>query len=603
MNPIQLLASGTVGVIGAWSALQYWRQGRKVAVILVLNLVIAIVTLLCWDQVTAQLRAPLNLMWKSSVRQDRVNWDTDQQSYLSATMLKQLQYRTEIVMQGDGLRASQWRDVPARHLTWQAPIGRDRIKLQAPIGVTLGREFELAVHRTQSSSVTAKKVWSAQLFAENGQLLAEQSSEGPQLTLRWLPPIAERMELQLKILDHDGRIIDSGPIPLEVTPLRPLQVIARFGSASFDISSLRQLLQVSEANLDWQTRMGLAVQHQLQTRDVMAQANLVLIDASYWESASAQIRQQILQKVAQGSSLLILGANARQAQIWRESIGLELRPGGANASNTATNQEIAFESMRASQRMEIKRLAMAATPMQAIPNIRWSTLRLPDFVKDGGAMIVGRDWDQGRIVWIGVSDWHRYAISAPETLKQWWQAVLDQSLIVKPSTNHLRVRETMPLVGERISLCLEAESEGDVAIKTLRDATQTTYSFVPSLDEVGQECVSWRAQEAGWQLFSLMPSGTRTSQAGSEGSSPALGDPSVSQQNVVHRWVYVYPSQAWPTWQRELKRDATLVYQNRLVGAATTAQVDIPRWPLLAWMVVLSLLLWFSDTRRIGKYD
>ena len=77
MNPLQLLASGAVVVIGAWSALQYWRQGRKLSVLLVLNLAVAIVALLCWDSIATQLRAPLQAMWKSDDQKTRVDWDSD----------------------------------------------------------------------------------------------------------------------------------------------------------------------------------------------------------------------------------------------------------------------------------------------------------------------------------------------------------------------------------------------------------------------------------------------------------------------------------------------------------------------------------------------
>lgn len=598
MNPIQILASGAALVMGAWSALQYWRQGHKLSVLLVINFVVAIGALLWWDQVSMQLHATEKTLWKSSALQTSVDWDSDQQSYLSPTMLKQLEHRAAIVMQGDGLRASQWRDVPARRLVWQVPQGRERIQLQAPSEVTLGREFELILQRPQLSSSAAKKTWSVQLLAENGQLLAQQSTIEPQLTLRWLPPIAERMELQLKVLDHGGRIIDRGPIPIEVKLHRPLHVSARFGSASFDISSLRQLLQTSEANLDWQTRMGQTVQHHLQARDGMAQANVMLVDAAYWENTSAQMRQQILQKIGQGTSLLILGANARQPQIWRESMGLELGPTASKASNQAGTPEVVFEWTQASLGMETKRLVMSATAMQAKPNSTWSSLRLPEVVRDDGDFIFGRTWKQGRIVWIGVSDWHRYLISAPETLKQWWQALLDQSLILAPSETQLRVRETMPIVGERISLCLDVETDNSTEVSALRDSAQTTYAFAASLDDVGQKCVNWRANASGWQSFTLLKNSRNNARSESKESAQTHQHGSGSELPEERRWVYVYPNEAWPTWQRELKRDATIAYQNRIAGVPTSAPQEIPHWPLLVWIMVLSLLLWFFDMRR-----
>ncbi|HEY1230214.1 MAG TPA: hypothetical protein VGF26_23140, partial [Ramlibacter sp.] len=88
---------------------------------------------------------------------------------------------------GDGLRAAQWNDLPARPLAWDG-AGTGGIELAFPRQLSLGRMFVLTVHRS------ARAPARLQLLAENGWVLAEATGDGD-LSVQWLPPVAERLVL------------------------------------------------------------------------------------------------------------------------------------------------------------------------------------------------------------------------------------------------------------------------------------------------------------------------------------------------------------------------------------------------------------------------
>ena len=141
MNLIWMIACLLILTLCTWSAWRYWRIAQAKAAVLVLLLGIAVCALLQWNLVERFLQSRFDAMNISAAQ--TIQWDSDRQPVLSATMSKQIEQASSIAMSGDGLRASQWRDLPARHLQWQAPTGRERLLLQAPTSLQLGREFVL----------------------------------------------------------------------------------------------------------------------------------------------------------------------------------------------------------------------------------------------------------------------------------------------------------------------------------------------------------------------------------------------------------------------------------------------------------------------------
>ncbi|WP_229425400.1 hypothetical protein [Massilia sp. Se16.2.3] len=100
---------------------------------------------------------------------------------------------------GDGLREAQWRDLPARPLAWTAP-GSPTLRLDFPRRLPLGRMFALTLERDDKTRARL------QLLDENGRLLSETRGTGT-LTLAWLPPLAETLLLQARLLDEAGKLL------------------------------------------------------------------------------------------------------------------------------------------------------------------------------------------------------------------------------------------------------------------------------------------------------------------------------------------------------------------------------------------------------------
>jgi hypothetical protein len=53
---------------------------------------------------------------------------------------------SSLTLKGDGLRAAEWNDLPARPLAWEAPHG-GALRLEFPSQVALGRQFTLTIKR------------------------------------------------------------------------------------------------------------------------------------------------------------------------------------------------------------------------------------------------------------------------------------------------------------------------------------------------------------------------------------------------------------------------------------------------------------------------
>jgi hypothetical protein len=132
---------------------------------------------------------------------------------VTATQLQRVAAASAVELRGDGLRDAEWRDVPARPLQW-TPKAADLLWLDFPRTLALGRQFTLTVRRGE-----AQAGWRLQLLAENHQVLADSgpaAKPGTTQSVQWLPPVAEAMVLQARILDAAGKVQAQGPLPLQV---------------------------------------------------------------------------------------------------------------------------------------------------------------------------------------------------------------------------------------------------------------------------------------------------------------------------------------------------------------------------------------------------
>lgn len=526
-----------------------------------------------------------------------------------------------LALSGHGLTDAQWQDMPARPLRWDAPKG-DVLALDFARTVPLGRAFTLTVRRSQPTPG-----WRLQLMAENGQVLAETaanpvrqaaaarapapapaqaqaqapaqamapvaggaaapaaarapasapaaalaiasaspSAAAPapapapaQLSVNWLPPLPERLVLRARLLDGDGKAFAEGPVPLLVTEPVPLQVIGRFGAPSFDTRVLNDLLTASGAIVDWQTTLGKGLSRTESAHAALEQPNAHFVDAAWFEAAPAPARAALLGQVAQGLPLVVLGGNAGQAAVWQRELALPLAPQSA----TTEKEEARVFGAGARQ--------LALPPAGLNPSAQgaaaWRVLATDSH---GKPWLWQRGWQQGRIVWVGVADWHRHAIASPTALGAWWQTLIDAAVDGGAQQAVWEQPDPMPVAGMRTQVCAQG-----VALAT-------------PLGVQGMAAMDWqrRAGRAEGQCAAFIPAraGWHTLASG-----------------AARHALYVYGERDWPQWRQGLRQRATRMYGARTPAAAAgaTRLTPLPPWPFALAFAAAMLALWYRERKSV----
>ncbi|MYN04761.1 hypothetical protein GTP41_21950 [Pseudoduganella sp. DS3] len=428
-----------------------------------------------------------------------------------AAALASLPEADSIDVRGHGLHEAQWRDLPVRRVQWQ-PAQDGLLWLDFPRALPLGRSFALTARRGGN----AQAGWRLQLLAENGQVLAESRATAATqaLTVQWQPPMPESMVLQARLLDKEGKTVAQGPLPLRVLDAVPLQVQGRFGAPSFDTRALNQLLTDSNAIVDWQTTLGKSLTRSEEARAPLAQPNAMVADAAWLERGGLR---SALAQAAQGVPLLVLGGNADDAALWQRELGLRLA-----ALSATTEQE------------DVRHLALPGATLAFAPGAQlpvaaggaaWQIVARD---KDGKPWLWQRDWQKGRILWLGVRDWHRHAISEPAALGAWWQQVVDLAAVGSAQKMRWLDAEPMPLAGLRSEVCAQGVATGGAVT-----VGQQALRWQARGDRADAACVAFWPGKAGW--VPLASGGERSE-------------------------LYVFGAQDWPMWQAALRHDATARY-------------------------------------------
>lgn len=487
---------------------------------------------------------------------------------ISVSDLSAIPAASGIVLSGDGVREAEWRDLPARPLQWK-PAAADLLWLDFPRSMSVGCIFTLTVLRS-----SAPAQWRLQLLAENNQVLADSGlAAQSQLSVQWLPPVAEAMVLQARLLDKNSKTIAQGPIPLQVKDAVPLQIQGRFDAPSFDARALNQLLSDSGAVLDWNVTLGKSITRSETARAPLVATNAVFVDAAYVEHVSSAARAALLAQAGKGVPLVVLGGNASDASMWRREFGLSLRP------QSPTTEK---EDVRQFGALSLPPAQLNPTENVAAP---WSVL-----ARDGRRQpwLWQRGVGRGRVVWVGVADWHKYAISAPQALALWWQSAMDLFALDGVQKVAWQMNDPLPVPGLRSEVCAQGVKDGTA----LTAGGYASMALVARADKADAVCAAFWPQKAGWVKFSA------------EG---------MAEQGVE----YVYAIGDWPAWQHALRRDATLQYAARFTpttagqgtpATATGGQIagaaDGGNWPGVRAAGVLFALvllaLWWREQRHIG---
>ena len=533
VGPALALAAGVV------SAVLFGRKWRWINALLVLVGAAALAVMLADIRLQSKDGGALAVATDASGRTDEAT-------------LRAMPGASAIALDGDGLREAEWRDLPARPLQWK-PAQADLLSLDFPRTMPLGRIFTLTVRRPQ-----AQAGWRLQLLAENKQVLADSGTlSATELSVQWLPPVAEAMVLRARLLDGKGKTIAEGPVPLQVTDAVSLQIQGRFDAASFDARALNRLLSDSGAVVDWSVTLGKAIARSETAREPLTAPNAMFVDAAYVEKLAPSARAALLAQAGQGVPLVVLGANAADAGFWQRELGLRLQP---QSPTTEKEDQRQFSAGGVS---------LAMPPATLNPDDRgggqWSVLARDNRKQP---WLWQRELRQGRVIWVGVSEWHRYAISAPQALTLWWQDAMDRMVLAGVQKTGWRLPDQMPVAGLRSEVCVQGADAGAL----LRVDGAQELSLQARGDKADGRCAAWWPQRAGWTRFS------------------AAGMP-------VPGMEYVYAADDWPLWQRSLRREATARYAARAQAAGVTGTAERPLspTPFALLFALCMLMLWYRD--------
>lgn len=559
-----------VMLVVLFSSFMYWRQAKRADAWM--HTAIVSCAGICFCMMIVAPSLPL--------QSNPLRIDSTQSRHSMAQWVQQSQHADSYQIQGDGLRWAQWQDLPRLPMQIKTePVDPSSTKLDEvltlhfPNQLTQGRMFHLSVQRQHVDGE-----WRLQLLAENQQVLAETRGREKHLSLQWLPPAVERLVLQAKILDQDGRVIEQGPIPLEVIAPQSLVVQARFAAPSFDAKVLNALLSQSQAKLDWQTKLGKTVTRfenadndSSPSQASTTKPDLLLLDAAYFEQQDTRARAHVLQQVADGASLIVLGANAGDIGLWRRELDLRLQASEAS-------KEVMIDPLMS--------LSSTAWTPQVKSDANW-------FQAKGQSWMAQRSWGQGQIVWLAVADWHRYQISATSALQAWWQTILDQAQVKKSLDWEVHSEPRMPIVGQRMRLCAQGLEQAAIVLAG-REQRLSSLPLLPVRDQADAQCTAFWPEKAAWLDWQAQ------AMTKSNATSEAKLVQGKGTNTLAAGVVYVYQPEDWPAWQRAQARADTAAMLALAPVVADNTKVlrrSLPTWPWALGLLAAMLLLWWREQR------
>ncbi|MDH6330485.1 hypothetical protein M2299_001293 [Stenotrophomonas sp. 1278] len=498
-----------------------------------------------------------------------------------ATALRRYPSST-VTLIGAGLAARDRDAALPADTRWQAPSAANGwIALQPPVDTAPGARFDVHAQARGVDRAQAELLDPAGAVVDRATL-----AEDGRVQLSGIARAEGRSVFQLRLLDAQGHVADSVPVPQQTLPAAPLRVLVRSAAPGAELKYLRR----------WATDAGIRVQVQAETG-----AGLSLGDGNVALDASTLARSDLL--LLDERSLAALGAAQLAAvrQALRDGLGLLVRSTGAPSASArqrlrdlglpvqgdASSQVAAMPGEGDATMLQARRGPLAAGTLPttdgedadrashaaALPALEYLALQAADsrpLLQDRDSKPIGgwRAVGKGRIGLLPITDSWRWVLAGREDRHgELWSTVFASLARAQPGTEGPWSTQALAWAGERQSLCgvqapLRAfDGRGD-GVPLIVDSTTST-----------ARCAGWWPRQAGWQR---LQHGDRT------------------------QWRYVFDPKQAPSLHRQAMMDATA--QRLATAAPATAQasqrVPGPRWPWWLAFVLCASLLWWLERRR-----
>ncbi|WP_049408925.1 hypothetical protein [Stenotrophomonas geniculata] len=498
-----------------------------------------------------------------------------------ATALRQHPAST-LTLVGAGLAARDRDALLPPDVRWQAaPEPRGWIALQPPADVAPGARFEVVAQARGAAKAKAELLDPADSVVDRTDV-----ADDGRVQLSGIARAEGRSVFKLRLLDSDGHVVDSVPVPQQTLPAAPLRLLVRASAPGPELKYLRRW--AADAGIRVQVRAdagaGLSVGDGPVLIDAasLTRSDLLLLDERSLAALSAGQLAAVRQALRDGLGVLVRSAGAPSASARQRlrdlglpvqgdgsSRTLELTGDGESAILAARRGPLAAGTLPTGYGEEADRSSHGA----ALPALETLALQAPGssaLLHDRAGNAIGgwRAVGRGRIGLLPLTDSWRWVLAGRDDRHgELWSSVVATLARAQSSDDALWSPQPISWAGERQALCgvqapLQIFNKRGDAVPLIVDGATSAL-----------RCAGWWPREAGWQRLQR-------------------GD------SVV--WRYVFDPKDAPTLHRQAMIDATTQALAASPPADASVMHPVPgsRWPWWLAFVLCASLLWWLERRR-----